>query len=156
MPAATALAELLGLRRSCERIADALVRWSASSLRQNASRCRSSSASPDFGPKSVIRRSRSGLPDDYIPTGSPAGDRHASLKKLRDKVYAHTDKASGRTAKIEVGDTAGEIVTLHFREQWLPFPREVLPKVIEHTNHLRDLFRTNAAVIEFKLRRDAS
>jgi hypothetical protein len=54
--------------------------------------------------------------------------------------------------RIEVTNVEGDIVGLQFREQWLPFPRELLPTLIQYVDDLRDTFLTQAAAIEFHLR----
>ena len=92
-----------------------------------------------------------GLPPDRIRTGAPDAYRHATRKRLRDKIYAHTDKASGREASVEI-TIEREIVTLGRREQWPPVPRELLPSVIGYAESLRNTFLMQAAVIELNLR----
>jgi hypothetical protein len=76
--------------------------------------------------------------------------RHETLRRLRDTVYAHTDKASGRSVSVGV-EVAGEVINVVWQEQWLPFPREVVPEVIEYLEHLRDEFRFDAAKIQLQL-----
>jgi hypothetical protein len=76
---------------------------------------------------------------------------HDGLRRLRQKVYAHTSEASGRTASMKI-ESAGEVFTLSWREQWLPIPREDLPAAISLSEQQRDLFRNDAAAIEVELR----
>ena len=90
------------------------------------------------------------LPDQYVPTTSPDSERHAILKELRDQVHAHTDKASGRTVSVQMS-VDGDIVNLEWREGWLPFPRQVIPAMLEYFEERRDQFRIDAAHIQVEL-----
>ena len=91
------------------------------------------------------------LPDEYLPSGDPDAEYHAELKDLRDKVYAHTDRASGRSVSVELATRDGDIVQVTFKEQWLPLPREALPGLISHFERQRDKFTTEAASIHIQL-----
>jgi hypothetical protein len=68
-----------------------------------------------------------GLPAEFVPTDPPQSERHESLKHHRDKIYAHTDKASGRQVEIRIASEEGDSVAVTGREQWLPFPKQLLP-----------------------------
>ena len=87
------------------------------------------------------------LPDEYVPSS----EDHSLLEDLRHKVYAHTDKASGRTTSVEAAARDGEIVSIQFREPWQPLPREILPRLIQHFEAQRERFRTEAASIHVQL-----
>ena len=64
------------------------------------------------------------------------GKLHDQLIWLRNKVYAHTDPAGGRTASIETEETTitrtPEGTEIHIakrlREQWAPLGRELIPE----------------------------
>src|SRR5688572_12411444 len=47
------------------------------------------------------------LPKEFVPTEPGEAERHASLKRLRDQFYAHTDMASGRQAQVTVEGVEG-------------------------------------------------
>lgn len=91
------------------------------------------------------------LPDEYFPNTSPDAEIHGELKRLRDKVYAHTDAASGRSTSLKTATREGDIVAVEWREQWLPLPREDLPDLIAHFERQRDRFRSEAASIHVQL-----
>jgi hypothetical protein len=92
-----------------------------------------------------------GLSADDIPTEPGEAQRHESLKKQRDRVHAHSDKASGRKVQIQISGFDGEVVTVTGREQWLPFPRDLLPLVIEHAELLKQRFQIAAVNIQVRL-----
>jgi hypothetical protein len=81
----------------------------------------------------------------------PNTPEHTELKRLRDKVYAHTDEASGRKVSLKLATREGDVVTVEWREEWLPFPREDLAGYIAHFERLRDRYRTEAASIHVQL-----
>lgn len=103
-----------------------------------------------------FKRAPMALPREYVPTASPYAERHATLEKLRDEVYAHTDKTSGRETSPMALEVDGEIVTVRWQEQWLPLPREILPAIIEHMTECRDFFRMEAARIQVALDADSA
>jgi hypothetical protein len=72
------------------------------------------------------------------------GDLHRALQKMRDEVYAHTDKTSGRDAGVREHTTDSGITGLAFSEAWWAFPREWLPAVIALAEGQRDRFRADA------------
>jgi hypothetical protein len=80
------------------------------------------------------------LPEGWLPPAEDQSDdalAFRALDALRDKVYAHTDRDSGREAgPITVEE--GEIVNIRWQEEWLPFPRERLPDVINLCLRLRE------------------
>jgi hypothetical protein len=83
--------------------------------------------------------------DEYRPSDPTQAQWHDELISLRDTVYAHTDKDSGRTAQIEVtaatgiGNLGGLPMSFAGRihEQWNPIPRHA-------TLELRFLFEAQA------------
>jgi hypothetical protein len=95
----------------------------------------------------------------YAPTIERLTNLHDDLLKARDRVYAHTDKASGRSASIEVisatglGNLAGLPVGFGFeaRESWLPFPREAIADAVSLFETQRERFRREAAELELRL-----
>jgi hypothetical protein len=90
------------------------------------------------------------LPDAYIPNVWPDAEFHAE-QDLRDKVHAHTDAASGRSTSTEAATKEGDVVGVQRREQWLPLPREALPRLIAHFERQRNRFRSEAASIHIRL-----
>jgi hypothetical protein len=84
------------------------------------------------------------LPREYLPEEPSDRELHRYLADLRDTVYAHTDKASGRKASTTMTAETGEVVTVEVREEWIPLPRDLMPAAI-------DLFRRQAR----RFRRDA-
>jgi hypothetical protein len=80
------------------------------------------------------------------------------LLRLRDKVYAHTDKDSGRDATMEITAATGlggrelygiePAFGLKATEEWLPFPREAIPDALKLFDAQRDRFRREAAEIQ--------
>jgi hypothetical protein len=82
------------------------------------------------------------LPDAYVPTGSPDAGYDSDLKALRDKTYAHTDKASGRKTSLKIAVREGDVVNVEWSEEWVPLPREALPSLIEFFERQRDRFRS--------------
>jgi len=92
----------------------------------------------------------------YIPTAPEGAQLHAYLRDLRDKVYAHTDKESGRTSSIDapvVVDDA-EMVVLEWHEEWNAFPRGLLEPAVALFDRQRDRFLNEAMEIRQQL--DAS
>jgi hypothetical protein len=72
-------------------------------------------------------RSAMTLPDSFVPTTEPDAGYHAEFKTLRDKVCAHTDKASGRSASMNVETATDGVVRLAYRTPGIrsngkPFP----------------------------------
>jgi hypothetical protein len=88
------------------------------------------------------------LPSEYVPAPESV---HTELKRLRDKVYAHTDAASERSASTQAATREGDVVEVQWREQWRPLSREALPTLIAHFEHLGDAYRTEAATIHVQL-----
>jgi hypothetical protein len=83
-----------------------------------------------FTTSSLLRLNR----DEYRPDDPAQAQLHDELLTLRDKVYAHTDKEGGRTARIDVtaeieqGVEGSEInITAEVHEQWVPLRREGIP-----------------------------
>jgi hypothetical protein len=91
------------------------------------------------------------LPNQFVPTTSPDAELHARLRDLRDKVYAHTDRASGRSASMKISGVDGDVVSLEWREEWMPFPREAIPSVVALFERHRDLCRTEAGRLQVRL-----
>jgi Phage integrase family len=59
--------------------------------------------------RASTRSSLMTLPPEFVPTGDPDAKIHTELKAVRDKVYAHTDKAGSRSASINVETVADGI-----------------------------------------------
>jgi hypothetical protein len=63
-------------------------------------------------------------PVDFLRSASqntgPGSDVHATLEKLRHEVYAHTGKESGRYMFVQAATREGDVVTVEWRESWMP------------------------------------
>jgi hypothetical protein len=88
------------------------------------------------------------IPDDYVPAAGADKAAHDNLKTLRDKVYAHTDRASGRAIRDFRIDVGSEIVHFTWEEGWMPFPRENLPFVIDLCESRVKRLQVDAALIQ--------
>jgi hypothetical protein len=72
---------------------------------------------------------------DYRPADPEQSELHGDLLDLRDKVYAHTDRDSGRTARIEITSATGlgnlgglpASLAAQVHEQWIPLSRAKIP-----------------------------
>jgi hypothetical protein len=91
------------------------------------------------------------LPDAYVPTGEPDAGYHSDLKEVRNKVYAHSDKANGRYTSLKAATREGGIVTVEWQEQWLPIPLETLPALIDLCERQAERFRHDAASLHVQL-----
>jgi hypothetical protein len=94
------------------------------------------------------------LGDEYAPAaGTADAELHEYLMDRRHKAYAHTDKASGRRIKeevlLETGDTTAVVV--EWEEEWLPFPRDLIPRVTDLCWRQAERFRSEAALIQLQL-----
>ena len=94
------------------------------------------------------------LPNEYVPTTWPDADLHAGLKNLRNEVYAHTDKDSGRTASMKAMGKSGDTVTLEWREEWLAFPIEDIPAALSLFVRQQNRFLIDAVSIHVELNED--
>jgi hypothetical protein len=91
------------------------------------------------------------LPPAYLPSTPSDLELHNGLEELRNKVYAHTDKASGRTASIEITGVSGEVTSAAWREEWMPFPREMIDACLGLFERQRRKFQIGAAAIQLEL-----
>jgi hypothetical protein len=92
------------------------------------------------------------LGNEYVPSSGDDASAHADPKRLRNKVYAHNDNASGREAAVEVmPPDADNVVLVTWREEWLPCPREGLPFAISLCERLAERLRNDAAVTQMRL-----
>lgn len=99
--------------------------------------------------------------DEYAPADGSLVPLHRMLRDLRDRVYAHTDKNSGRDAAMEITAATGlggselygiqPAFGLQARESWLPFPREAIPDALSLFDAQRERFRREAAEIQIRL-----
>jgi hypothetical protein len=94
------------------------------------------------------------LPAEYIPTGSVDAGYHGALDNLRDQTYAHTDKRGGRNATMRTTGEHGDIVSLEYREEWLAFPTDAIPALLDFFERQRTRFLTAAASIHVDLKDD--
>jgi hypothetical protein len=89
--------------------------------------------------------------DDGPPEATGFGDLHRALEIMRNRAYAHTDKASGRDADIVEPVTERGIAGNALTETWWAFPREWLPDVIALAEGQRERFRAEAFAIQRRL-----
>jgi hypothetical protein len=94
------------------------------------------------------------LPGKYVPKSSPARDIHRGLKDLRNKVYAHSDQESGRSAYMKTTGTSGDVISMEYGSEWQAFPVEDLHAVLALFHDQRQRFLTDAAGIHADLEAD--
>jgi hypothetical protein len=92
------------------------------------------------------------------PAGTADAELHEVLMAARNKLYAHTDRAGGRSTTTSVAthpseETAGLV---EWREEWLPFPRGYIPEVLDLCSRLAERFRGQAAAIQVLLDAEAA
>jgi hypothetical protein len=90
------------------------------------------------------------LPNKYVPT-APAKDVHELLDTFRDKVYAHSDRVSGRSAWMKTVRTSGDVATISYGSSWWPLPASEVPAVQALCHDQRERFLTDAAAIQVEL-----
>jgi hypothetical protein len=91
------------------------------------------------------------LPARYEPKAGNEGVLHTRLRKLRNEVYAHSDRRSGRSADMSASLRTGNDVLIRYRTGWEAFPVEDLPAVQELVNNQRERFLAGAAAIHVEL-----
>lgn len=97
---------------------------------------------------------------EYRPTDPEQSELHDDLLSLRDKVYAHTDKDSGRTARIEITSATGlgnlgglpESLAAEIHEQWIPLSRDRILGYRMLIEAQAQRFGREAAAIQMQLR----
>jgi len=103
-----------------------------------------------FTQTSLFRLNR----DTYEPGDSVLAELHRTLCKVRDKVYAHTDKTGGRSATVLVQTQPIELpgrVDFLRQEDWEPMPREALPVALVLFRVQRKRFHDEAGKIQIWL-----
>jgi hypothetical protein len=70
----------------------------------------------------------------------------AEFKRLRDKVYAHTDKESGRTVEMSFASGRSWPAVVSWREDWIPLDRNLLDSLIVFCQSARVMLQGYAAV----------
>jgi urocanate hydratase len=91
------------------------------------------------------------LPGKYVPKGQAENELHRRLDDLRDKVYAHSDESSGRSASMKTVVTSGGISTISYGSAWWAFPVEDLPAVQALCHDQRQRFLADASTIHVEL-----
>jgi len=85
------------------------------------------------------------LPDGYsAPPGAAEAQLFDEMKALRDKVYAHTDRDTGRQAGPISVHVEGETVNLTWHEAWVPLSRDRLDFFIEVCEGLKESMQLDA------------
>jgi hypothetical protein len=79
---------------------------------------------------------------------SGLGELHRRLRRMRDKVYAHTDEEGGRDVTVRDLGPGTSFIT----EGWEPLPRDCLPSVIALAEGQADRFRAEALDLGDQLR----
>ena len=67
------------------------------------------------------------LPAKYVPNARAENELHRRLDVLRDKVYAHSDQASGRSASMKTVMTSRGISTISYGSACGRFPSKIFP-----------------------------
>jgi hypothetical protein len=91
------------------------------------------------------------LPGKYAPKDRAAKELHRTLETLRNKVYAHLDKASGRSASMKTVKTSRGIATISYGSAWWAFPVQELHAVQALCYDQKERFLTDAAAIHVEL-----
>jgi hypothetical protein len=91
------------------------------------------------------------IPDTYLPTDPADAELHEFLQIRRNKAYAHTDKESGRSASTNRWEESDGTFTFEVREEWLPFPRDLIPALIDLCERQARSFRAGAGAIQVQL-----
>ena len=91
------------------------------------------------------------LPGKYVPRDRAQNELHRRLKDLRNRVYAHSDEASGRSASMKTRATSGDVVTISYGSAWWVFPVEDLAAVQALCHDHRQRFLTDASAIHVDL-----
>jgi hypothetical protein len=85
------------------------------------------------------------IPDAYVPDDPTDAELHEFLSRRRNKAYAHTDKASGRSTSTSRREDAEDgLFTFEVRERWVPFPRDWIPMLIDLCERQARSFRIGA------------
>jgi hypothetical protein len=108
-----------------------------------------------FTQGSLLRLDRA----DYRPCDPTLADLHDELIRLRDKVYAHTDKASGRSTTVTTTTSIGRraegdteiTIEMEYREEWPPFRREAISDAPRLFEGQRDRLLSEAADRQVRL-----
>jgi|SRR6266545_3855562 len=77
--------------------------------------------------RAFTRSSLMTLPPEYASSTSSDAELHQDLCYRRDKIYAHTDKDSGRTASIKILSGAGDVSNLQWEQGWNAYPPRTHP-----------------------------
>jgi hypothetical protein len=85
------------------------------------------------------------LPEEYGRPGPGDAEFFRDIKRLRDKVYAHTDEGTGREASHVTVEYKGEIVNLGWKEAWTSFPRDRLEFFIGICERLKENMHIDAS-----------
>lgn len=93
------------------------------------------------------------LPGKYVPRAKAGNELHRRLDHLRDKVYAHSDEASGRSASMKTVVTSGDIATISYGSSWWAFPVEELHAVQALCYDQKKRFLTDAADFHVELQK---
>jgi hypothetical protein len=91
------------------------------------------------------------LPDKYVPKGGAEKELHQQLEYLRNKVYAHSDEASGRRASMKTIVTSEDIETISYGSAWWGFPVQDLHAFQALFHDQRKRFLTDAAAFHVEL-----
>jgi hypothetical protein len=89
------------------------------------------------------------LGDEFVPTDAVPRRIHQELLRLRDKVYAHTDRTDARDV-VDLGQEF-DLQSPLYAEQWRPLDRRVLAGIIHLAVEVEGRLREAAAEREAKL-----
>ena len=91
------------------------------------------------------------LPNKYVPKAGIGGEIHRGRRELRNKVYAHSDRESGRRASMKTVVTSEGVNTISYGASWWAFPVEDLHAVQALFADQRQRFLDDAAAIHVEL-----
>ena len=91
------------------------------------------------------------LPADFEPEDEQGRRYHTELAERRNKTYAHTDRAGGRSVTMNLESYTGGVWRYAYREEWLPLSRDGLPLLVAFFEQQADRFRKEASFIQWQL-----
>lgn len=95
-------------------------------------------------------------PDEYTPADDRLAAWHKAFLAYRNKVYAHTDKESGRSADIAIEGPVElpGVVDFGRTEVWTPLPRSEIRVMLDLFEHQRQEFHRKASRLHLVLNED--
>jgi hypothetical protein len=145
------MVESEGRKKTLCRCAASAMRARRGSTSSSRTRARSRGSDPACGGGRPSPGAWIQLPNKYVPKVGAAGELHRALNQLRKKVYAHSDKESGRSASMKTVATSAGIETISYGSSWWAFRVENLHAVQALCHDQRQRFLKDAAAIHVEL-----